>query len=226
MIQSIKQSLVELKRLDPNFELFGSSRHKYDVNDALSAEQVGRFEGHYRCRLPADYRAFILDIGDGGAGPHYGLFPLGMQDDGYDLMYWDPENPVPGKRLIGDLSAPFKLSGAWNLPKTYWDQMPDFEAAPDVVVEQRWHDEWMAKLERDYYSPQIMNGAMPICTEGCGIRDWLVLNGPFVDTIWRDCRSEDGDIAPLMGNDGKPMSFRAWYFDWLDTSLATLKQAA
>jgi hypothetical protein len=117
MIHSIKERLLELKRLDPEFKLFGSRGHEYDVYPTLAAEQVDQFERHYRCQLPVEYRAFILSVGDGGAGPHYGLFPLGMQDDGHNLMYWDPNNPVPGKRLVGELDSPFTLSGSWNLPK-------------------------------------------------------------------------------------------------------------
>jgi hypothetical protein len=103
--------------------------------------------------------------------------------------------------------------------------MPNFEAAPDVDTEQRMHDEWSAMLQRDYYSPQIMNGAVPICHEGCGIRDWLVLNGPFVDTVWQDCRATDDGIAPLMSDNGRPISFLAWYFEWLEKSLETLKRS-
>jgi hypothetical protein len=39
-------------------------------------ETVVQFEKHHNITLPDDYRRFILQAGNGGAGPHYGLLPL------------------------------------------------------------------------------------------------------------------------------------------------------
>lgn len=217
-MQEIVEKLGELRRLDPMFKVFGASSHRYELPPPLSEKVIAQFETYYRCRLPADYRQFMGSVGDGGAGPHYGLFPLGMQDHGHELSYWNA-----GYKIVGDPSAPFQLTGPWSVPATFWGQRPDFEAAKSIEEEQGMHDEWNAMLDREYYAPSLMNGAIPICHEGCGLRDWLVLNGKFEGSIWRDCRAEEGGIAPIIGKDGKEMSFRAWYVEWLDASLQSCK---
>lgn len=33
-------------------------------------------------------------------------------------------------------------------------------------------------------------------------------------TIWSDCRADDADLAPLLDQAGKPVSFTHWYMDW------------
>lgn len=35
-----------------------------------------RFEARYNVKLPPEYVFFITQVGNGGAGPYYGLYPL------------------------------------------------------------------------------------------------------------------------------------------------------
>jgi hypothetical protein len=65
-----------LRQLDATFEVFGSESHRYRLTPPLRPEEVGTLERRHRLSLPDEYRAFITQIGDGGAGPDYGLFSL------------------------------------------------------------------------------------------------------------------------------------------------------
>jgi hypothetical protein len=55
---------------------FGSEHHQWVLNPVASEAEVAAFESTYGVVLPADYRAFVCTIGNGGAGPAYGLIPL------------------------------------------------------------------------------------------------------------------------------------------------------
>lgn len=94
-----------LRRTDPGFTRFGSARHRYVLNEPLSESEVSAFEAHYDVCLPEEYRSFLLEVGDGGAGPFYGIFRL----DRTGLRH--PEDLLPGF-----LAGPFPHSAAWNEP--------------------------------------------------------------------------------------------------------------
>lgn len=54
---------------------------RYVLNPCLSEEDVAAFEVRYRVTLPREYRTFLTQVGNGGAGPSFGLFPLGTYGD-------------------------------------------------------------------------------------------------------------------------------------------------
>ena len=92
----IRDKLAELDRLDPNRTVFSSRTHQYRLNPCLSVEQVEDIERRIGLRLPDQYRRFILEVGDGGPGPGYGVFTLKQALQGE----WDPAS-------LAALSQPF-----------------------------------------------------------------------------------------------------------------------
>src|SRR5437899_422192 len=55
---------------------FGSEKHGFRLNPPLTEAELDAFEKKNHVRLPNDYRTFLKDAGNGGAGPFYGLLPL------------------------------------------------------------------------------------------------------------------------------------------------------
>lgn len=56
--------------------LFGAERHLYCTNRCIEADQLNLYEEKMGINLPEEYKFFLKNIGNGGAGPFYGIFPL------------------------------------------------------------------------------------------------------------------------------------------------------
>ncbi len=68
--------LEKARAADPQCKKFGADHHKYQWNPPASLDEVEKFEQEIGTTLPQDYRDFLLQAGNGGAGPYYGLFCL------------------------------------------------------------------------------------------------------------------------------------------------------
>ena len=211
--QNILDLLDELRRTDREFNNFGVRAHQYKLYQPLAEFDIAAFECTHGVTLPDDYRHFITQIGNGGAGPYYGLFPFGYQDDIHGYCTW--ENGY----MVGDLSAEFPHQNKWNLPDAFWQKMPD--PAPDVseAEEDRMMEAWDDELDEHYWNPKVMNGAIPICHLGCALRQWLVINGPQKGYVWADNRVDHTGISPLQDDKGIQMTFSDWYMSWLSKLL-------
>jgi hypothetical protein len=203
--ERIKESLAKLRAA--RTAMFGADSHHFALNDPLSEETVGTFETLHGVSLPADYRHFLTAIGNGGAGPFYGVFPLGTMDDAFGLQSWKENDGI-----VCTLAEPFLLEGEWN----------DLTGKPSEVPLELIDPEFESKIEEfdaRYWGSSIMNGAIPICHTGCALRIWLVLTGKQAGHLWYDARAEFGGIAAMTLSDGSSLTFAAWYEEWVDICL-------
>jgi hypothetical protein len=208
-INRIKEKLNLLKKRDTALSIFGASKHKYLLNRPLSPGKIKSFEINNGIKLPAEYAQFLTQIGNGGAGPFYGLEPL------ENSLFQDLDYKRPDSLL--NPSRPFLHTDAWNM---------NFEATVDEDENEEAYNRQFEAFQEKYFDPQYMNGAIGICNFGCAVSLNLIVNGNEYGNIWTDDRSSDYGIHPSkeLGNDDR-ITFLNWYETWLDNSLSQLNKS-
>lgn len=81
-IPKIEAVLHQARRWDMDFPLFGSHSHAHLFQPPLPVEDAEAWEELMEVRLPEDYRLYLTRLGNGGAGPAYGIasFRCPLQD--------------------------------------------------------------------------------------------------------------------------------------------------
>ncbi len=175
--KAIRSALERLRAADPRLEIPGAKGHRYHLNPPIAERELIMWERDHEITLPDEYRRFLLELGNGGVGPYYGVFPLGRWDGAGDTMESFSD-------VVGDLRAPFPHRTAWNLPV-------ERRTPPDE------HDG-----SSEYYDPALTDGAFWIAHHGSTQRTMLVITGPERGMIWDDLRPEGGGIVPLLATFG------------------------
>jgi hypothetical protein len=211
----IRDDLRALREARQPPDVFGSQMHGFRTHPPLSDDDVREFEQAHRITLPAEYRGFLIHVGNGGAGPAYGLFKLGEMDDNRGHAPWRE-----GGGFVGVLSRPFPHTGPWNDLSGRPAQDDEREMAEDPEYEAEW-EQW----EEEYFSPAQVCGAIPICHLGCALRLWLVVTGPEAGHVWCDDRADHGGLYPLEQGGSPRLTFLRWYRSWLDEAMRKLHEA-
>jgi hypothetical protein len=114
--------------------------------------------------------------------------------------------------FVGNLSKAFPHREAWN----------DLSGMPPDVLAKTNPDEYGRQFEafKDrYFDGSWVNGAFPICHQGCAMRVWLVVTGGEAGYLWHDDRANDQGLSPLVLKNGERATFSSWYYDWLTNPL-------
>ncbi|MEO3777196.1 SMI1/KNR4 family protein [Micromonospora sp. B11E3] len=206
----VRQRLARLAVTAATGEVFGAYAHEWQVEPPLTPAELAELEGQLRVELPGEYRSFLLQVGRGGAGPVYGLFPVRRVDGRWK---WEGDGADLTDRET--LARPFPATEAFN-PADGLPEQPDeddfatteeFNAAEDAYWER--HDEVV-------YDPAHSVGLLYLCHLGCALREALVVSGPARGAMWADDTAEEGGFRPLLDDDGTPLGFARWYRRWLD----------
>ena len=213
---AIREGLRLLRESHRPPTVFGAETHAFRAHPPLTEEAVREFEVRHRITLPMEYRGFLIHVGNGGAGPSYGLFKLGEMDNAFKHKRWRE-----GDGFVGVLSRPFPHAAAWN----DLSGEPAYDKSREGDCE--WEDEYERRLNawaQVYWSPNNVNGAIPICHLGCAYRQWLVVSGPEAGRVWDDDRADRRGLKPLQQKGRKRVTFLQWYVDWLEEALQQLRK--
>jgi hypothetical protein len=178
-LRKINEGLARIREFRPLW------KDEYSANPVLTPEEIVAFEEKHSCRLPEAYREFLLHVGNGGAGPVWGLSRLGQHFSDYDNIHDEEESFEDD----ADLSKPFPHKQAWND-----EDCPDDDA---------------------YFGDKHVAGSMIIADRGCNLSTRLIITGPCAGEIWDDDRPDREGIQPQIAPDGSRYQFLPWYMDWL-----------
>ncbi len=209
-LERLVRKLDRLRALDPDLQQLGALEHEYRLHPTLSEQALAAFEREHGLTLPAEYRLFLAQAGNGGSGPGYGLVPL---------VAWRPELRLVGKvaefdgdelvRVGGkpvfvdlgprpeidrpaDPSRPFLLDGPW--PRRDHDVLPAADAHP-------------------------FDGCTLLSEMGDGYRTFLVVTGDRAGEVWED--DTQGVAYEAVRPTG--FTFLTWYERWLDDTTAACR---
>lgn len=208
-IDEIKEKLKELKTLDSKYEIFGASHHKYAFNEPMTLDQLDEFETKYQVKLPTDYKRFLNKIGNGGAGPYYGIHPLSR-----NLGKFNPENKFENLKLA------FPHYRKWNWSKKILDRFEKLKGDEDEEIAEFFDTIFW----QQYGKEELTSGSLYISEYGCALRYLLIVTGADIGKIWFDQRADHDGINPVVDNNGKKLDFYSWYLEWLDKSINEIKK--
>ena len=123
-------------------------------------------------------------------------------DDNFSFKPWKTGE------MVGVLERPFPYTKDWNL-------------LPDELQRVQEPGDDYEEITRRYWI--AMDGAFPICHEGCALRDWLVLSGHESGRVWHDATADFNGWSPCTFPDGRRMTFSEWYTSWLERALAVVR---
>ncbi|MFK0151552.1 SMI1/KNR4 family protein [Streptomyces sp. NPDC090499] len=105
----VRARIQEKAARDPGRERFGADTHQYELTPRLPEAEIRAFEESHAIHLPMEYRSFVAEVGNGPAGPSYGLLPLPIPRPEASGE-WAVDDEWQEDRLAGRLAEPFPLT--------------------------------------------------------------------------------------------------------------------
>jgi Leucine-rich repeat (LRR) protein len=202
-LQQIKDKLQKLIQTDKEYKIFGAKEgnwggHEYKLNPVLSTFDLDVFESANQVKLPEEYRIFLTQIANGGAGPYYGLYALDKGIEEAKYLSTDDDNTIEN-------------SFATDFPVSKTEVNTFIKYYGKCVEEGK--DEEIEYME----IPNPLTGAIFLCEYGSGWSYLLVVKGELAGSVWFH-----GDYFVPLFDKNKLLTFFDWYENWLDESLAEL----
>lgn len=149
-LERIRTKLEQALCKDAEFAEFGASSHRYKLKEKLTAGELADWEAQYGIRLPEPFARFLTEIGNGGAGPYYGIYPLAQATSYTELP------ALQGRAAL----HPGMTAEEWNL------------LTEPLTGERDISDE-----EYEEARNKALGGMLCIGTQGCEYEMYLVLEG-------------------------------------------------
>lgn len=195
--KTIEEILAGARKIDPDCEAFGAAKHRYRLRPPLAADFVRGVEERLGFQLPADYFRFITEVGDGGAGPGYGI-------DSFADLLKPGDTPLAASFMTAyrqSLAVPFMLR-----PMRADEASGYLIASPESY--QKEPERYFVYTIPDEDSPCGTTGFLMLGTHGCEWDFGLITAGERFGQVF-DIDNENGCAFAAK-------SFDDYYQRWLD----------
>lgn len=157
-VGKLRKQLKRAGEKDPDLTRFGADSHKYQLNPPASEETIAAFETRFGISLPEGYRDFLLRMGNGGAGPFYGLYSLETSGPGQLPDY--PDGAVLPLGTQGcTLMTGLVLDGPNRGRVIYYDED---QCSPPTLMREAdflaWYDRWTREVIAGYDDEEMYFG--------------------------------------------------------------------
>lgn len=149
-LDRIKNKLNLAMRKDTAFSEFGSSSHQYRVREKLTAKELADWQARNQVTLPEPFAQFLTEVGNGGAGPYYGIYSIEK------AASYTERQALLAKSVL----YPGMTKEEWN-----------------HLTEPLTNDEDIPDEEYDDACNKVLGGMLCIGTQGCEYDMYLVLEG-------------------------------------------------
>lgn len=151
--QYLRDLIAEAGRVDAGRQVFGAGKHQYRLGPVLALEEIRRVETQRQMKFPEEYVFYLTQVGDGGAGPYYGLYP-------FEKVLAQVQNPY-----LGQIFEHTVTTG------TTGEQWREYMRRCDELTESAEKD-----IQHEY-DCKLYSNMIPIGTQGCTYDNMLMLSG-------------------------------------------------
>jgi len=135
--------LEQAKKKDPDFIRFGAHSHQYKLAAPASEETIQALEAQQGIKIPDEYRDFLKYVGNGGAGPYFGLYGVKELHPCGEVL------PIGSQGCT--LMTGIMLQGPRQGQVVYYDK--DICGEPFFVREKgflAWYERWLREVIAGY----------------------------------------------------------------------------
>ena len=157
-VGKLRRQLKRAGEKDSDFSRFGADGHKYQLRPPASEKAIAAFETRFGVSLPEGYRNFLLWMGNGGAGPFYGLYPL-KEVEPCQLPDYSGGMVLPLGTQGCTLMTGLVLDGPDQGRVIYYDEdecgPPTIMREPDFLT---WYERWTREVIAGYDDEEMYFG--------------------------------------------------------------------
>jgi hypothetical protein len=179
MLRQLAERIAACRTADPRGD-------RYRFLPPLSPGSLHKLEAAHRLALPADHRAFLLEVSAGGTVTRLGPPHLMTLRESLALV----------RKEKGRLDVSFPLGHA---------------DARRLVREAAKRGEQGPAIRRD-----ISDGVLPLMDHGCGMLDLLVVSGPQTGKVWQAWEAGWTPLHERSRGVARQLTFTTWLLAMLD----------
>lgn len=189
-IQRIKDVLEYARLWEYDLTVFGSNGHLYCLNAVVDESALTTWETAHGLVIPQDYRDYLTKVGNGFAGPGYGITPFnlgGFKPEWKEPCLHAPEFEDEYDRLANEITELYEKDAGDDQEEILYDAL---------------------------YKRFNQDGVLEIGTGGCAGINAIALNGSTKGFYLSLVDELEYYRVGELGTGSKP--FAEWFMEWVD----------